>query len=89
MNGTIQLQSKLEVKKERKQSPNKSKVLQANHTSHLTLYKGEQLAPKSIRVGLNVDSRMSNHPNLRLNQFSLGSISSYPTPPPPWIRMER
>ncbi|KAA6357031.1 MAG: hypothetical protein EZS28_047442, partial [Streblomastix strix] len=76
MNGTTQLQSKLEVKKERNQFTNKSKVLRDNHTSHLTLQKGESLTIKSTRMGLNVDNGMSNHPTLRLKQFSLVSISS-------------
>ncbi|KAA6378487.1 MAG: hypothetical protein EZS28_025985, partial [Streblomastix strix] len=74
--GTKIFLQKPQVNKERKQTPNKSKVLQDNHTPHPTQPKGELLTPKSIRVGLNVDSGMSNHPALRLKQFSLGSISS-------------
>ncbi|KAA6368261.1 MAG: hypothetical protein EZS28_036212, partial [Streblomastix strix] len=85
--GTKLFLQKPEVKKERKKTPNKSKVLQDNHTPHPTQPKGELLTPKSIRVGLNVDSGMSNHPALRLKQFSLGSISSQL--PLLWIRMER
>ncbi|KAA6363054.1 MAG: hypothetical protein EZS28_041419, partial [Streblomastix strix] len=85
--GTKIFLQKPEVKKERKYTPNKSKILQDNHTSHLTQPKGELLTSKSIHVGLNVDSGMSNHPALRLKQFSLGSISFQL--PLFWIRMER
>ncbi|KAA6361727.1 MAG: hypothetical protein EZS28_042746 [Streblomastix strix] len=85
--GTMLFQSKPEVMKERKQTLNKSNVPQDNHTSRLTQLNEELLTPKSIRVGLNVDSGMSNHPALRLKQFSLGSISSQPSLL--WIRMER
>ncbi|KAA6361796.1 MAG: hypothetical protein EZS28_042677, partial [Streblomastix strix] len=60
------LQSKPEVMKESKYTPNKSKVLLDNRTSHPTQLKRELLTPKSIRVGLNVDSGMLNHPILRL-----------------------
>ncbi|KAA6399827.1 MAG: hypothetical protein EZS28_004645 [Streblomastix strix] len=74
--GTRLLHSKPEVKKEMKPIPNRSKVLQDNHTSYLIQRKGELLTPKLIRVGLNVDSGMSNYPTLRLKQFSFGSISS-------------
>ncbi|KAA6362732.1 MAG: hypothetical protein EZS28_041742 [Streblomastix strix] len=62
--------------KERKQTPNKSQVFQENHISLPIQLIGELLTPKSIRVGLNVDSGISNHPSLRLMQFSLGNISS-------------
>ncbi|KAA6376329.1 MAG: hypothetical protein EZS28_028141 [Streblomastix strix] len=74
-NGTMLLQSKLQVMKERKYTPNKSKVHQNNHTSYLIQLKEELLTSKLIRAALNVDSGMSNHPTLRLKLFSLGCIS--------------
>ncbi|KAA6316216.1 MAG: hypothetical protein EZS28_055291, partial [Streblomastix strix] len=87
ISGTGLLQSKPEVKKERKSIPNKSKLLQDNHTSHLIQLKEELLTLKSICIGMNVDIRISNHPTLRLIQFQLGRISFQLLLL--WIRMER
>ncbi|KAA6388772.1 MAG: hypothetical protein EZS28_015703 [Streblomastix strix] len=87
ISGTGLLQSKPEVKKERKSIPNKSNVLQDNHTSHLIQLKGELLTLKSICIGLNVVIRMSNQPTVHLMQLQLGRINFQFLLL--WIRMER
>ncbi|KAA6378251.1 MAG: hypothetical protein EZS28_026219 [Streblomastix strix] len=74
--GIVLFQSKPKVMKERKQTPNKSNVLQDNHTSHQTQLMRALLTSKLIRTGLNVGNGMSNHLTLCRMHFSFGSISS-------------
>ncbi|KAA6402601.1 MAG: hypothetical protein EZS28_001867 [Streblomastix strix] len=79
----IQLQN---IKRERKTSPTKPKILQDNHSTHQTQPEGELVTHRSIHMGQNVDNGMTNHTAQQIQQFLLGSVRTQL--PFLWIRME-